>query len=111
MQSVQRLTAADFRLLFSRGRRVESPLFCVISRENNLSRSRLAFVASRVVAKRAVTRNRLRRRAREWYRKRADLFRVPVDLAVVFKKDAARATRDSFYEGLERSTSTLLRRG
>ena len=112
MQPSQRLSAAgDFRLLFSRGRRVESPLFCLVWRKNNLPCSRFAFVASKGVAKAAVVRNRLRRRAREWYRKRTKLFHASVDLAIIFKKDAVEATRDTFYEELERSTSTLLRPG
>lgn len=111
MQRMQRLAAAgDFQLLFSRGRRLESSLFRLVWRKNDLPCSRFAFVASKTVAKRAVVRNRLRRRAREWYRRRAELFQRPVDLAIIFKKDVARATRALFYEELERSTATLLQR-
>ena len=111
MPSVQRLAvASDFRLLFSRGMRFESPLFRLVWRKNGLSHSRFGFVCSKAVAKRAVVRNRLRRRSREWYRKRLELFSSPVDLAVIFKKDAAGATRDLFYEELERSSAHLLRR-
>lgn len=110
MQPAQRLAAADFQLLFSRGRHVESPLFRLAWRKNDLARSRFAFVASKAVAKRAVVRNRLRRRAREWYRRRSELFHAPIDLAVIFKKDAAEATRALLYEELERTTTELFRR-
>ncbi|MBI4224750.1 MAG: ribonuclease P protein component [Candidatus Sungbacteria bacterium] len=110
MPPVQRLAAAgDFRLLFSRGMRFESPLFRLVWRKNNLPYSRFGFVCSKAVAKQAVVRNRLRRRSREWYRKRPELFTSPVDLAVIFKKDAARATRSLFYEELKRSSTRVLR--
>ncbi|MBI3442573.1 MAG: ribonuclease P protein component [Candidatus Sungbacteria bacterium] len=111
MQRTQRLAAAnDFQLLFSRGRRFESALFRLVWRKNDLPCSRFVFVASKAVSKRAVIRNRLRRRVREWYGKQGELFPAPVDLALIFKKDAARATRASFYEELRRSTAILLRR-
>lgn len=111
MPSVQRLAAAaDFRLLFSRGMRVESPLFRLVWRKNGLTHSRFGFICSKAVSKRAVVRNRLRRRSREWYRKQPELFLSPVDLALILKKDAVKATRAAFYEELERSTAHLLRR-
>jgi ribonuclease P protein component len=106
MQSMHRLAAAsDFRFLFSRGRRIESPLFRLICLKNSLPFSRFAFVVSRAVSKRAVIRNRLRRRAREWYRKRSELLGAPVDLAVIFKKEAVGATRAALYAELERTTT------
>ena len=102
---LQRLaTRNDFQTLFSRGARVESASFRVIWRKNSLAHSRFAFVASRAVSKHAVVRNRLRRRAREWYRKHLDVIRVPVDLAIIFKKNAKAATRKKFYEELERTS-------
>jgi len=103
-------TAPDFRFLFSRGRRVESPLFRLVWLKNNLACSRFAFVVSRAVSKRAVIRNRLRRRAREWYRKQGEPFQAPVDLAIIFKKEAASATRATLYEELKCTTAPLLPR-
>lgn len=100
----------DFRSLFLRGRRIQSPFFHLVWQKNGLSCPRFAFVASKAVSKRAVVRNRLRRRAREWYRKRSELFNVPVDVAIIFKKEAVGATRTLFYEELERTTTPLLKR-
>ena len=112
MRSNQRLAAADdFRLLFSRGKRVESPLFRLLWRTNGLALSRFAFVVSKAVAKRAVVRNRISRRAREWYRKRPELFHAPVDLVVLFQKAVVGATRALLYAELERCTAELIRRG
>ena len=109
MQSTRRLATTDnFKFLFSRGRRIESPLFRVVWLKNNLPLSRFAFVTSRAVSKRAVIRNRLRRRAKEWYGKQTEFFSAPVDIAVIFKKEAAGATRAEFYAELKRATTQLL---
>lgn len=111
MPSRQRLAAAgDFRILFSRGVRIETPLFRLVWRRNNLPRSRFAFVVSKTVAKRAVARNRLRRRTREWYQKQAHRCAASVDLIIIFKREAAQATRASLYEELERASLPLFHR-
>ena len=102
--------APDFRFLFSRGRRVESPLFRLVWIKNDRACSRFAFVASRAVSKRAVIRNGLRRRAREWYRKQGEFFRAPLDLAIIFKKEAVGATRTVLYEELTRTATSLPQR-
>lgn len=108
MKKLGRLAQArDFKLLLGRGRRIESPLFRVVVRPNRLPFSRFAFVAARAVEKRSVVRNRLRRRAREWIRARAPLTLPSVDCAIIFKKEAAKAKRDDFYEELRKTTGRI----
>ena len=111
MQSQHRLhTAEEFRLLFSRGMFVDTPFFRLVWKKSSGLVCRFAFVASRGVSKRAVVRNLLRRRTREWYRRRMNLFRVPIDLAVIFKREVVEVSRRVLYEELERATKKILER-
>lgn len=108
MKKVYRLAAEkDFKQLFSKGRRTESSLFRAVARKNNLEFSRFAFVAPKTVEKRAVIRNRLRRRAREWTRKHLGLIPRSLDLALIFKKEAVHAPKKLFYEELAQIITRL----
>jgi|SRR3989344_4065119 len=103
MRKLHRLNRPkDFKLLFRSGRRIDSPLFRIISRKNDLDYGRFAFVAPRSIEKRSSVRNSLKRRSREWLRKEPDLLREPLDNAIIFKKEACSATRKEFYEELEK---------
>jgi ribonuclease P protein component len=93
----------DFKPLFTDGKRIESSLFRLAYRRNLIGHVRLALVTSRSVDKRATVRNRLRRRAKEWLRAQEERMRQPLDVAIIFKKEAAKAPRKKFYEELKRS--------
>lgn len=90
----------DFRLLFRFGRKKESRFFQLTVLQNNLLFSRFAFITPKSIDKRAVMRNRLRRRAREWVRMHASCPLSSADIAVFLKKDAKQATKKEFYEDL-----------
>ena len=92
---------ADLGLLLRRGWRSSSRLFYVTSRPNGLAHSRFAFIVPRAVDKRAVVRNRLRRRMREYIRARAGRIAPSHDIAITCKKEAAKAPRVHFYAELE----------
>ncbi len=83
------------------GRRVSSPLFQLVVRPNTLSYPRFMFVAGRAVDKRAVVRNRLRRRAREYLRRHLAEMPTHCDIAVIIKKEAVAARRNDFYDALQ----------
>lgn len=68
---------------------------------NRLSHARLALVAPRAIEKRAVFRNRLRRRTSEWIRRNAVLG-LSLDIAIFFKREAAVAPRRKLYEELRK---------
>ena len=96
-------SAKDFRVLFRLGRRIETRFFKLIILPNKTSSTRFAFIASKMVDKRAVVRNRLRRRCREWIR--THVLSLPalhgsMDIAILFKKDAGLATKKEFYSDL-----------
>lgn len=77
-------------------------MFRVVYLPNKNARPRFAFIAPRSIDKRAVLRNLLRRRTREWVRGHLDGLQKPLDVAVIFKKEAVSATRKNFYEELAR---------
>ena len=98
---------ADLGLLLRRGRRSSSPLFHAASRPNGLAHSRFAFIVPRAVDKRAVVRNRLRRRMREYIRARAGRIVPSHDIAITCKKEAAAAPRIHFYAELKEFLNRL----
>ncbi len=101
MISLHRLQSAkDFRMLFRFGRRRESDFFKLTVLPNNMPFSRFAFIAAKTVDKRAVVRNRLKRRSREWVRTHCFFPSPSVDIALFFKKSAAQATQKEFYKDL-----------
>ena len=93
----------ELDLLFTRGRRFHSPFFQIAVRTRAASDagpSRFVFVVPKSVDKRAVVRNRLRRRAREYIRRR--ITSMPrADIAITVKKGAVAASRADFYAGLQ----------
>lgn len=92
----------DFALLYRYGTRTQPPFFRLLMRPNALSHARFVFVVPKAVARRAVTRNRLRRRAREWVRHRDDLMKKPADFSIIFKKGAENLSAKELYEELHR---------
>ncbi len=88
-------------------RRLDSDFFRVTLRKSVLPSSRVTLIAPRSSEKRAVRRNRIRRRTREWLRKNAKLFRHPVTLDILFKKEAFASTRKLFYVELERTINRV----
>lgn len=105
MSRMSRLQTKDnFRLLFRQGRRYDSPFFRIVTRgAYNNPTSRFAFIISRGVEKRAVLRNRLRRRTREWVRRNLTRFPSSVHIAFLFKKAAFQVSRATLYEELDRT--------
>lgn len=109
MHTSNRLRNADeIRLLFARGKRVDTPLFRMIVRKNHLAHARFLFVTPKTLDKRAVVRNRIRRRAREWIRTHVPIDSINLDIALIFKKTTQSASRAVLYEELTRTFSSLL---
>lgn len=93
--------------LFARGRRIRTPLFDLVIREYHGGAPRFAFVVPRSVSKRAVVRNRLRRRAREHIRRRMTRISAGRDAALIMHPAAAAATKKDFYGALEKILERL----
>ena len=77
-------TSAEFQALFQRGKRIDRPSFLVLWTETERPR-RVGFAVSRQL-RRAVDRNRIRRRLREAYRLARGAGPETADVIVVGKK-------------------------
>ena len=91
----------DFKTLFKKGKRVETSFLRVTILANRLPHARIALITPRAIEKRAVLRNRLRRRTSEWMRRSAVLG-LSLDIAIFFKREAVSAPREKLYEGLRK---------
>ena len=106
MKRIHRLgRGKELNLLFARGVRLHSPLFQISVRvrpqSDSSDPSRFVFVVPRSVDKRAVIRNRLRRRAREYVRRSIGTLPRASDIAITIRKEAAAASRTNFYAELQ----------
>jgi ribonuclease P protein component len=95
---------SDFAKLYKRGRCDRGKYFNLIHSPNQLEHSRMAVVASRKVGN-AVQRNRIRRRAKELFRRNKDLLASPRDLLLIVKKDC----RDASWADMRRRYLDALR--
>ncbi|MDP3772059.1 MAG: ribonuclease P protein component [bacterium] len=99
--------AEDIRLAATRGRRLGMALFRVSVRPNSLGHARFSCIISRKVDKRAVVRNRIRRRVREYLRHSPIFLALPIDVILTAEKSAATATKMSLYEVLDEMVTRL----
>lgn len=72
--------------------------------------TKFIFIAPRSVDKRAVARNRLKRRGREYVRSHTPRFGGAYEIVVIFKKEAVLASRKKFYEELQKIITSIERR-
>jgi len=94
----------DFNKLYKKGVCVRSKYFNIIYLPNDLGHSRMAVVASRKVGN-AVDRNRIRRRAKDLFRRNKERLAFSMDMLFIAKKDLLSITwaemRERYFEALE----------
>ena len=106
---LQRLTSPkEFGQVFAQRTRSSDKYFTVLSSPNKLSNARLGLAISRRVDKHAVGRNRLKRIAREVFRR--DLSLPPIDLVVLANRAAPTAGNALLRDSLERHFRRLGKR-
>jgi len=98
-----RLTEAEaFQRVFRHTRyRVTDRWVCVLATANQLGHARLGLAISRKVARRAVERNRIKRRVRESFRRWQDRI-GPLDIVVTGRNDVARQPGKTLDAALEK---------
>jgi ribonuclease P protein component len=103
----KRLRASrDFGRVFAQPARASDRFFTVLARPNDAGLARLGLAISRKVAKRAVDRNRLKRIARETFRKQS----LPaLDFVILARGDAAAAPSHVLAESLAAHFARLSR--
>lgn len=102
LPKLHRLTAdKDFTKVFKGGRSFHGDGISIRVAPNQVGESRFAFVVSAKVSKKAVVRNRLRRRMREAVRKMLGGVVKGRDIVVMTKPQAAELTFDEVSRTLE----------
>lgn len=85
------LKQADFRQVYSRGRRYHFPLFTIFVLDNAQDVCRLGITVTKRIG-RAVVRNRCKRLLKETFRRNKRFFPVPMDIVVNVKHSMINAT-------------------
>ena len=95
-----RLTDPErYQEIFKTGKKVRHPFMGILALASGLEHPRLGLAVSRKVSRKAVVRNKIKRRIREYFRReRACLH--PLDFVVVAYPDAVRADPKAFTEAL-----------
>jgi ribonuclease P protein component len=100
--------AADFQAIFQKANRLERPSFVALWRRGE--RRRVGFAVSRQL-RRAVQRNRARRRIQEAYRQARELIAGDVELVVVARPSAATRPFRELVEDMRWLARALARAG
>lgn len=88
--------------LYARGQRRVNLFFRLFFYPNSLPYSRLVFIVSKKVSKKAVERNQIRRRIAAWVSRNESWFRAtPADYALFVLPRAATLSRKALYEELK----------
>ena len=96
----------DFRRLYAKGRSAVTPVLAGYSRKNKSGQNRLGITVSPKVGN-AVVRNRVRRRIREAYRTREEMFLSGYDIVIVARVRAASARYDEISDAICRLAREL----
>lgn len=93
----------NFQNVFKKGKKFGNRHFQFYYVKNRKNANRLGIIVSKKVSKKAVVRNRIKRRIREAYRLNESRFRTGYDMIIIAKK---RCAEDS-YQDLSRSLNHL----
>jgi ribonuclease P protein component len=99
-------TSIDYRTLSKQGGRQYSDCFLIISQENQLSRSRLGITVSKKVGK-AVTRNRIKRIIRDYFRLNRRLLPGRLDINIIARQSSGRIGAAAIRNHLECCFETI----
>ncbi|MBR9812884.1 ribonuclease P protein component [bacterium] len=103
-RSQRLLTPADFRAVFSTGRRLGNRSFGLIVKPNDVGHARLGLAISKKIDKRAVARNRIKRVVRAWFAQ-TDL--PAIDVVVLGRGGVSRQTKPQLWASLRHLEKSL----
>lgn len=100
-------TSAEIIATIRYGRKFVAPAFSVFARKNDRTNLRIACIVPTTFSKQATERNRIRRRAREWVL-RSPIHAKPLDVVIIFRKEAREMPRRKFYEMLSNTFKKII---
>lgn len=99
--------AADFKSLFSSGKKHTSRYFAFFTKSNNLQHSRLGLVVAKKTVRKAVKRNQIKRIIRESFRFKQEAL-VDLDIVVVVYHHANQFNKVQLRETLDKEWLRLI---
>ncbi len=102
----------DFQRVFSHGRMAASDLMSIRFLNNDIQETRVGFIVSKKVSKKAVLRNRIKRVLREQMKKRMDKIIKGFDIIITAKGKILELESEEIGESLEKllkRTETLIK--
>jgi len=100
-------TPSEYRNVFQNAKRLHDRYFTILLRQNNFGHARLGLVVSCKCAKKAVSRNRIKRLVRESFRKRYREL-TPYDIVVIGKSGVTTRTNEQLRQLLENRWNELV---
>lgn len=100
---------SEFLRVQEKGQKITADCLLALVLPNEFGRTRVGLTVSNKVGN-SVVRNKIRRRLRELYRKRRQLFPKGLDLVVIARNSAAQADFAAMTRAFERVTGELVRR-
>ena len=94
------LKRSDFLRVFKYGKRIQNRYFIVYLSRNDLKRCRLGLTVTRKVGK-AVTRNLIKRLAREYFRQNRHIIKDYWDISLIAKRECIEVTNKVLLSALE----------
>jgi ribonuclease P protein component len=91
----------DFDFLYKQGKRLKSKFFAVVFITNNVGFNRFAFIVSSKVDKRAVVRNKLKRRMREIIRANYQKIKPSFDFIIIALPQSVKVSFEELKADLE----------
>ena len=102
------LTASDFSRVFDKARAFRDPAFTLLVRRNRRGAARLGLVIAKKNLRRSVQRNRVKRLARESFR-RARLGLPPVDIVLIARRGIGELDNSRLTRALEKQWRNISR--
>ena len=88
----------DFKLVLKEGKAAKSPHFVLYSRKGASGNSRLGIRISSASIRLATRRNRVKRKAREFWRKAFSGFDQPKDFVLIVKRNTDKLSNEAIYK-------------
>ena len=99
-------TSKEYRVLSKKGSRFFSPYFIIVSHKNSISNARLGITVSKKVGK-AVTRNRIKRIIREYFRLNRRFLPGRLDINIIARQSSGRIGAAAMRDHLGRCFETI----
>lgn len=101
------VTQAEYKLLFNKAKKVSHRFLTILYKKNNNLYGRLGLIVGKRVAKKAVSRNQIKRVIRESFRFQQDKL-SGIDIIVIARQQCDKLSKQKLREGIDQLWERLL---